>query len=40
MLEVTFVRTIAEGFLVGEAAAANADSLAPTQAVWLALSIN
>jgi hypothetical protein len=40
MLEVAFVRPVAEGFLVGKAAAADADSLPATQAVGLALRVN
>ena len=37
---MSFVRAIAKGFLVGEAAAADAEALAAAQAVGLALSID
>ena len=40
MLEVAFVRAVAEGLLLGEAAAADADALAAAEAVGLALGIH
>jgi hypothetical protein len=39
VLEVAFVRAIAEGLLGAQAAAADADALAATQAIRLALSV-